>query len=178
MEGQGFEPIVRNGVELQVQQIAKINFQLKVQAVANTVEVAAGAPLVDTESATVGMVINNKSITDLPLNGRSFIDLIALDSNVESGQTANSGWSTIRGNADRGSVSISVAGMRREFTQYSLDGVPNSEVDFNTYSGNGWAIPADIGSTTRWWRIPRSSRASIPFADRTGRKACFRVRLS
>lgn len=134
VEGNGFEPIVRNGVELQVQQTAKLDFQLKVQAVANTVEVTAGAPLVDTETATVGMVINNKSIIDLPLNGRSFIDLIALDSNVESGQTANSGWSTIRGNADRGSVSISVAGMRREFTQYSLDGVPNSEVDFNTYA--------------------------------------------
>lgn len=119
---------------MQVQQTAKLHFELKVQAVANTVEVTAGAPLVDTESATVGMISNNKSVVDLPLNGRSFIGLVALDSNVESGQTANNGWCTIRGDADRGSVSISVAGMRREYTQYSLDGVPNSEVDFNTYA--------------------------------------------
>jgi hypothetical protein len=133
-EMQGFQTEIRKGVELQVQQAARIDFQLNIGAVNQTVEVAGGAPLLDTENATVGTVIDTKKIVDLPLNGRSFVSLIALSSNVTTGQTANSGWSSTRGDPGRGAVSISIAGMRREYMYYTLDGLSDSDVDFNTYT--------------------------------------------
>ena len=133
-EAQGFEAQVHTAVELQVQQSARLDFRMVVGAVTETVEVSGGTPLVNTENATVGTVIDNKRIVDLPLNGRSFVSLISLSPNVITGQTSNTGWSVIRGNADRGSVSVSISGLRREFTYYTMDGTSNSEVDFNTYT--------------------------------------------
>src|SRR5438105_4303354 len=109
----GFQSGVRNGVELQVQQTARIDFRLNVGAVTDTVEVSAGAPLLNTENATVGTVIENKRIVDLPLNGRSFVSLIALSPNVITGQTSTGGFAQARGGSDRGAVSISIAGHRR-----------------------------------------------------------------
>lgn len=135
VEMAGFTSEIRNSVELQVQQVARIDFQLKPGAVSETVEVVAGAPLLNTENATVGTVIEQKRIEDLPLNGRSFISLIALSPNVVTGQTVTGGYAQVRGGGgERGLVSLSVGGTRREFTHYTLDGVSNTSVDFNTYA--------------------------------------------
>src|SRR5262245_9812418 len=131
----GFQAEVRNSVELQVLQTARIDFRLNVGTVSQSVEVSAGAPLLNTENASLGAVIDNKQILDLPLNGRSFISLVALTPNVTTGSTANSGFASARtgGNA-RGQVSISIAGMRREYTYFTLDGISNTDVDWNTYA--------------------------------------------
>src|SRR5260370_42130268 len=61
-EMQGFEGEVRKGVELHVEQIARIDFHLKIGAVAQTVEVPGGAPLLTTETTTVGTVIDSDRI--------------------------------------------------------------------------------------------------------------------
>src|SRR5947209_66042 len=131
-ERQGFQTEVRSGVELQVQQVARIDFQLKVGSVAETIEVGGGAPLLVTENATLGTVIDNRRIVDLPLNGRNFIQLMALSPNVNA-TFADGGAATSRQGGDRSSQNFSVAGMRREFNYYTLDGVANTDVDFNTY---------------------------------------------
>jgi hypothetical protein len=133
-EMQGFQTEVHSAVELQVAQAARIDFRLNLGAVSQTVEVAGGAPLLDTENATVGTVIDNKRIVDLPLNGRNFVSLIALSPNVTTGQTSNSGWSSTRGDPSRGSTSIAISGLRREYMYYTLDGLSDSDIDFNTYS--------------------------------------------
>src|SRR5437867_884789 len=93
----GFQSEVRAGVELQVQQTARIDFQMKIGSVSETVNVLGGAPLLNTENSTVGTVIEQKRIEDLPLNGRSFISLIALSPNVTSGQSSGGGFADIRG---------------------------------------------------------------------------------
>jgi hypothetical protein len=130
----GFTTEIRNGVELQVQQTARIDFRLTVGSVTETVEVSGGAPLLNTENATVGTVVENKRIEDLPLNGRSFVSLINLSPNVVSGQTSNTGLAAARSGSERAEVSLSVAGMRRTFTYYTIDGVSNTDVDYNTYA--------------------------------------------
>jgi hypothetical protein len=132
-EMQGFQAEIRNAVELQVQQVARIDFQLKVGSMAETVEVTGGAPLLNTENATVGTVIENKRIVDLPLNGRNFIQLIALSPNVSANFANNGGQSTSRQGGDRTTQEVSIAGLRREFNYYTLDGIANSDVNFNTY---------------------------------------------
>ncbi|HYL39184.1 MAG TPA: carboxypeptidase-like regulatory domain-containing protein [Bryobacteraceae bacterium] len=133
-EMQGFQSEIRQNVELQVQQVARIDFQLKVGAMTETVEVQGGAPLLNTENATVGTVIDNQRILDLPLNGRDFTQLITLSPNVSSGyKTTAGGFATSRQGGDRATENISVSGLRREYTYYTLDGISNQDIDFNTY---------------------------------------------
>lgn len=95
-EMMGFKGEVREGVELQVEQIARIDFRLQIGAATQTVEVSGGAPLLNTESATVGTVIDNNRIVNLPLNGRSFTQLIALSPNVAYNSVASGGQASAR----------------------------------------------------------------------------------
>src|SRR5215212_10963136 len=131
-EMSGFQSEIRSGVELQVQQTARIDFQLKIGGVAEAVEVQGGAPLLATENATVGTVIENRRIVELPLNGRNFLSLIALSPNVTA-QFAGPGQANDRQGGSRSNQQISISGQRREFNYYTLDGVDNTDVNFNTY---------------------------------------------
>src|ERR1700688_1533419 len=133
-EMQGFQVEIRQGVELQVEQIARIDFHLQVGAVTQTVEVSGGAPLLNTETATVGTVIDNNRIVNLPLNGRSFTQLIALTPNVAYNSVANGGQASSRQGGDRTTQEIFVAGARREYMNFTLDGVENTDPGFNTYA--------------------------------------------
>jgi len=129
----GLQAEVREGVDLQVQQVARLDFQLRVGAITEAVEVTGGAPLLTTENATIGTVIDNQRIVDLPLNGRNFTALISLSPNVVSGFGTNGAAS--RQGGDRGIVAqIAVGGQRQEWNYYTLDGVSNTDVNYGSYS--------------------------------------------
>src|SRR5213596_847764 len=132
VEMAGFRTITQTGVELQVQQSARLDFSLQVGQVTETIEVSGTAALIASENATVGTVIENQRIVDLPLNGRNFLQLVALSSNVSTG-FGNGGQSSSRLGGDRATQQISISGNRREWNYFPLDGVNNTEVDFNTY---------------------------------------------
>src|ERR1700724_507771 len=85
VEAAGFQLAVCSNIDLQVQQTARIDFTLTVGQATQTVEVSAAAQALTTESATVGTVIEEKRITELPLNGRDFLQLVALSPNVTYG---------------------------------------------------------------------------------------------
>src|SRR5437763_28917 len=72
----GFRTYVQNGIVLQVNSSPVINVVLEVGQVSETVEVQANAALVETRNATLGSVIENQRILELPLNGRNVTDLI------------------------------------------------------------------------------------------------------
>src|SRR6267143_127075 len=82
LDKDGFKSIVKSGVELHVQDVASINFELQIGSVNETVTVEAGASLINTESAAVGIVVDRKYVENMPLNGRSFQDLILLTPGV------------------------------------------------------------------------------------------------
>ncbi|PYX55965.1 MAG: hypothetical protein DMG76_16860 [Acidobacteria bacterium] len=65
-------------MQLHVQDSAGINFSLQVGSVTQSVTVTGGAPLVNTQDAAVSMVVDRKYVENMPLNGRSFQDLILL----------------------------------------------------------------------------------------------------
>jgi len=118
----GFKRAVRTGVGLQVGQNAQINITLDVGQVAETVEVQAEAPLVDTGSATLGVVIENRRVRDLPLNGRNALALTLLNSGVISNAgPTNSGF------GDRGVQisSLSINGSPNSMNAQMLDGNNN-----------------------------------------------------
>jgi len=132
VEMQGFQTSLRSGVDLRVDQVARLDFQLRAGAVAEVVEVTTGAPLLNTEDASVGTVIENQRIVGLPLNGRNFLQLVSLSPNVTAG-FANGGQASSRLGGDRATQQISISGNRREWNYFTLDGMTNTEVDFNTY---------------------------------------------
>jgi len=132
IEHPGFRTAAKNGIELQVQQTERFDVSLEVGQTSELVEVRAEALQLNTEDATVGTVIENERIVELPLNGRNFLQLIALSPNVNA-DFANGGQSDSRQGGSRSNQQFSIAGQRREFNYFSLDGVDNTDVNFNTY---------------------------------------------
>jgi carboxypeptidase family protein len=132
VEFAGFQPVVRNNIELQVQQVARVDFTLVVGATTETVQVNEFSQLLTTESATVGTVITEKTIVDLPLNGRNFLQLVSLSPNVSYGFVAP-GQAAGRQGGTRAAQNISIAGMRGTWNYYTLDGVANTDPNFNLY---------------------------------------------
>jgi hypothetical protein len=128
-ELQGFRT-AQNKVELHVEQTLRVSFTLHTGAVEETIQVVGVAPLITTENATVG--IENRRIVELPLNGRNYLSLIALSPNV-SASFAGPGQAGDRQGGSRSAQQISISGQRREFNYYTLDGVDNTDVNFNTY---------------------------------------------
>lgn len=131
-EHPGFKTAASNGVEVQVQQTVRLDFTLQIGQVSESIEVAASADLLQAENASVGTVIENKGIIELPLNGREYLNLVALSSNVNTLSSA-SGQAGSREGGDRAAQSISAAGQRIMFDYFTLDGVNNTDPDFNTY---------------------------------------------
>ena len=128
----GFDTVTKTGMELQVQQTARVDFTLAVGQATQSIEVAANGALLSTENATVGTVIEEQRIMDLPLNGRSFFSLVALSPNVTYGFTAPAQAGGRLGGS-RGALTIAVSGGRSTWENYTLDGITNTDIDFNTY---------------------------------------------
>ncbi len=148
-------------VEIQVQQTARVDFTLTVGQSTQTIEVSALAATLTTENATVGTVIAEKNINDLPLNGRNFFQLVALAPNVTYGFAAPPSASSRQG-GDRVNQNISVAGMRGTLEQLHL----------------GWSCGYSMPISISISRFPPStpfrnsrSRAGIYPAE-FGREAC------
>ncbi|HYO83631.1 MAG TPA: carboxypeptidase regulatory-like domain-containing protein [Bryobacteraceae bacterium] len=123
-EKQGFKKLVRSGITLLIDQRAEINLQLDVGDISQSIEVTAAVALVDTGSATVGKVIENKRVQELPLNGRNALSLVLLTPGVKSqaGPT-NSGF------GDRGIQlsAISINGGPSALNSFVLDGANNNQ---------------------------------------------------
>jgi len=124
----GFKRSVRSGIALKVDDRAQVNFRLEVGGVVESVEVSGTAPLVDTSSATLGKVVDNARMTELPLNGRSALSLVSLTPTVRSQAISAAGF------GDRGVIvsGFSVNGGPTGANNLTLDGTNN----VNIYQGS------------------------------------------
>ena len=132
MEHSGFKGITSDTIEVQVQQAVRFDATLQVGQVSDTIEVSANADLLQAENATVGAVVDNKMINELPLNGRQYLNLVSLAPNVNTLAPA-AGQAASRQGGDRAAQAISTGGQRIMFDYYTLDGVNNTDPNFNTY---------------------------------------------
>jgi hypothetical protein len=139
----GFKTTASEEFEVQVQQVLRLDVVLEVGQVSETVEVAATADLLHSETAALGAVIENKIITELPLNGRNYLGLAALAPNVNT-LSPSAGQAGSRQGGDRAQQAISTGGQRIMFNYYTLDGVNNTDPNFNTRRPERSAISGEI----------------------------------
>ncbi len=113
---------------LEVQDNRTVDFTLSVAAAGEVVEVSGNIVEVDTTTATLGQVIHQKQVANLPLNGRNFVQLGHLSPGITK---AEGDFLNNQGNTEvsiRGTVSLSAQGMRENTNDWLLDGVDNNEL--------------------------------------------------
>jgi len=128
VNSQGFGESRVADLVLEVQDNRTVDFTLSPAGVAEVVEVTAAVVAVDTTTATLGQVIHEEQVADLPLNGRNFVQLGWLAPGVTKGEGT---FLNNQGNTEvsiRGSVSLSIQGMRENTNDWLLDGVDNNEL--------------------------------------------------
>jgi hypothetical protein len=106
----GFDQVLINGVTINANSAVRIDLKLTIGKVSNTVEVKSDTLQVETQSTQMGEVIEGEKITSVPLNGRSFIDLLALQPGVSpytgNDDTSGVGASTLSGDQTNGTQSV------------------------------------------------------------------------
>ena len=112
----GFQRSARTGIIMELGRTVRLDITLQLGQVTESVEVSGSTPLLESETATVGQFIENKTIADMPLNGRRVGDLLGLMGNGVY----------IRGDVIRPRVSI--GGGRGDQQQWLLDGVNSSNI--------------------------------------------------
>ncbi len=128
----GFQTAEHPAFALELNQTARINVQLKVGKVSETVEVTGSAPVLQTEDAQVGTVMDSNSITNLALTSRNYIQLTLLSPGVVTTDpsTFNLGSQTAEG-ANSGGGRPYINGNREEDNNFLLDGVDNNQASDN-----------------------------------------------
>jgi len=122
-----------NGLRIETQQKARVDFVLEPGSVTETVEVVASAVALTTENAAIGQVIENKRVVDLPLNGRNMIQLAVMVPGVQFGSRSGAdgqGGFPIPG----AGMSVIANGQREVHQSITLDGVESIAPLYNMSS--------------------------------------------
>jgi Carboxypeptidase regulatory-like domain len=126
VEQQGFSTSKQSNIQLTVDKIARIDFDLKVGDVSATVDVQAAAITLDTETASMGQTVTQKQVTQLPLNGRNFLSLLFLNGGTVETGGEQGGMRQGAGNA------ISINGARPTSNNFMIDGTSNVDTALGT----------------------------------------------
>lgn len=127
LQKDGFKPITRSGITLAVRQTASLDFTLQVGGVSERIEVTAETPLLETARTSVGNVIENRKITELPLVGRRFLEFALMGAGVNQGKPGD-----VR--ASQQGVAISANGLYTKNNNFMLDGADNNESYQNQFA--------------------------------------------
>jgi len=133
VEAAGFKKIERSGIRLEVAKDVRLDLTLQPGSVSETVTVTEQLPLVETTNDTLGGTFANKSINDLPLNGRDFQNLVVLRPGV---QRSSGG----------GFLSISSNGNRPEDNNFIFDGTDNNDPYYGTTVINAEGVQGTPGT--------------------------------
>jgi hypothetical protein len=106
IEKAGFASEIHRGIRLLVNQNITLDFNLSVSSVSQSIEVTGTPPALETTSATLGKVVEHDQIVGLPLNGRSFTQLVLLTPGAAPVQSGQQGAFTVKEGA--GGISPSV----------------------------------------------------------------------
>lgn len=130
---QGFRTAVKEGVVVSVNSTSRVDLQLSVGSIEESITVQAAAPLVETANATMGIVIDERKVVDLPLNGRNFTQLGTLIPGVVAPPGALGGQTgdATPGGFGNSTGGFNVNGQRNQSNNFLMDGATNNDT-FNT----------------------------------------------
>ena len=162
-EKQGFRTQTQTGITLQVDQTVRVEFVLQIGTVSEQVEVTSAAPLVDASTSSLGQVIGNKRILDLPLNGRNTFALGLLAGNTIPVQGMGTNLPFVTGGGRFGlndvlldgvdnNTSVTSGSIGRAGIAYtpSVDAVEEFKVKTSTFSAEyGRSAGGIISATTK-----------------------------
>ena len=136
VEFKGFQKSRRMGVQVSIQQQVVADFSLKPGELTQTVEVEAAAPLLQTQSGSVGEVVSSQTINNLPLSGRNYNFLARLTAGVTHSQPegrglAATGW-------------FAANGTRPAQNNFLLDGIDNNSNNVDFLSGAAYVIKPPV----------------------------------
>jgi hypothetical protein len=120
----GFQTELVQGVKVDVGTDSTVNVTLRVGQVTQEVTVGAKAPVLETTNATVGTTVGNQAVTEMPLNGRSFTQLLEL---VPGSVSTGNGYQISGSN-------YQISGNRSGSNMFQLDGIYNNEEFFGQYA--------------------------------------------
>ena len=119
VQADGFRPISREGVKLEVDQVARIDFSMEIGAVTESISVTEQTPLLQTSSGSLGQVIESKQFVDMPLNDRGALGLLSLSDGIAPSRDQDP-------NSFNSSNAFSANGSRPGQNEILLDGAPNT----------------------------------------------------
>jgi hypothetical protein len=130
VDAAGFRSAESKDLHLQVDEARELDFSLVPATVVTTVAVSGDAVAVETANPSLGQVITSQEVSQLPLNGRDFVQLATLTAGATAETNPNSFFTSAASSevATRGSFSLSVGGSRPNSTDWLLDGVDNNEL--------------------------------------------------
>ncbi|MBI4444301.1 MAG: TonB-dependent receptor [Acidobacteria bacterium] len=126
----GFQTVVRQGINLTVGRHAIVDLRLKIGEITDRVTVTGEAPLVETTTSSMGGLVGDTQIRDLPLNSRNFVDLALLETGVMHNRVAN-----VRSAATGAGMRINIHGARTEMNNYVMDGTSINSVNQQAIGG-------------------------------------------
>jgi len=157
IQAEGFRRSERSGIQLAVDQVARLDFQLELGSVTESVQVTAQTQSVDQETSSLGQIIDNRRIVEMPLNGRNVMSLIQLTAGVTQQAGINSGFADPAGFV---TSNVAIGGGRGSMNQLLFDGANNAAperqeaavspsvdavAEFKVYTNGS---PAEFGRTT------------------------------
>jgi len=130
VDATGFQSAESKDLNLQVDEARELDFTLAPATVVTTVAVSGNAVAVETANPSLGQVITSQEVSQLPLNGRDFVQLATLTAGATAETNPNSFFTSAASSevAARGSFSLSIGGSRPNSTDWLLDGVDNNEL--------------------------------------------------
>jgi outer membrane receptor protein involved in Fe transport len=130
-ERPGFKTAVESAFKLDINQVVRVDFSLVVGSVQEKVMVTAAEPLVESETSSIGQVIDESRVHQLPLNGRDFVQLAYLSPGVNMGPASTGSTGNVQQGDipedERGNGSIQVNGLWATNNNYLLNGFDNNE---------------------------------------------------
>jgi hypothetical protein len=157
-EAAGFKEVIAH-VRVEVAQVARLDLSMQLGSVNERIEVTAITPTLQTADSQVGGVVENKAITDMPLNGRNFTQLMLLMTGASEAVNGNN----IQGiyNQRPGGAAFTVNGQRTFHNEYLIDGLDDKEIQ----SGASTVDP--IIDALQEFRV-QSSNYSAEFGSEAG----------
>ena len=164
----GMQTMVANDLTLPVGTTVRQDFSLMVGATSTTVETTATAPVIESSTVDVGAVVNQRTVQEIPLNGRHFVDLAELMPGSVTAPASGFLTAPLRG---QGSFAFNTAGAREDQVNYMINGINlsdplNNQITFQPVIST--IEEAKIDNSTFSAEYGRNSGAIVNIATRAG----------